>query len=85
MRFQVRFHVGNRQHYWYWRNKSAAGVRDHAPATVSLTLLDFQLRDHRWTADRIHGNAHKRGCVCVDCNEALAEASREGQLGLPHS
>jgi len=83
-RYQVRFHLGAGKHCGAWQVKSMAGVRYYDPATVSLTLLDCQLRNHPSTAGKIHAGAKKAVCAWIDCNEVLTAAPHT-PAGLPVS
>lgn len=84
-RFQVRFHLGKGENYGKWQVKCMAGVRYYDPATVSLTMLDCQLRNHPATARKIHGGADKKVCAWVDCNEVFVSPFGDSVPGLPVS
>lgn len=83
-RYEVRFHLGKGENFGKWQVKSLAGVRYYDPATVSLTMLDCQLRNHPTVAKRIFDGANKDVCAWVDCNEVLVEAPHTPP-GLPVS
>lgn len=83
-RYEVRLHLGKGENYGKWQVKSMAGVRYYDPATVSLTLLDCQLRNQRGTAQKIFDGANKDVCAWVDCNEVLVEGPST-PTGLPVS
>lgn len=75
MRYEVRFHLGKGENFGKWQVKSGAGVRYYDPATVSLTLLDCQLRNQPATARKIFDGAKKSVCAWVDCNELFVTES----------
>jgi hypothetical protein len=77
MRYQIRFHLGKGEHFGKWQVKSAVGVRYYDPASVSLTLLDCQLRNHPGTARKIHAGAHKKVCAWVEANDVLVSGPVE--------
>jgi hypothetical protein len=83
-RYQVRFHLGKGENHGKWQVKSMAGVRYYDPATVSLTLLDCQLRNQRGTAQKIFDGANKDVCAWVDCNDLLVDGATEVH-GVPVS
>lgn len=84
MRYEVRFHLGKGENHGKWQVKCMAGVQYYDPATVSLTLLDCQLRNHPATARKIFDGANKKVCAWVDCNELLVEGP-EPKAGIPVS
>jgi hypothetical protein len=83
-RYQVRFHLGKGENHGKWQVKSMAGVRYYDPATVSLTLLDCQLRNQPATAKKVYDGANKSVCAWIDCNEVLTAAPHT-PAGLPVS
>lgn len=84
MRYQVRFHLGKGENYGKWQVKALHGVRYYDPATVSLTLLDCQLRNQPATAQKVYDGANKSVCAWVDCNEVLVDGPAD-HVGLPVS
>ena len=80
--FKVRFHLASGSNYMQWQVKKAE-VQYYDPAQFSLIMTGCTLKNHRSTAQRIHGGENKTVCAWINCESVTIIQGSPSDSGDP--